>query len=186
MKLQRLLSCAFTALVVCSGAHALADVDSGPAVDNPVPELKVYAVTGEHADKEVTISAERMDKPTVWVFVPKDQWDRPMARMIKELDGKLADVTDARLVAVWLTDDQFTTKEYLPKAQQSIKLERSALTFYQGDPAGPADWGINPDANVTVVVSGGGRIGATWGFVSVNETVTEQILSALKEAGGGS
>ena len=184
MKLQQLIPCLCAALFVAPGL-ARADVDSGPAVGNPVPELKVYAVTGDHADKEVTISTERAAKPTVWIFVPKDKFDRPMARLIKELDGKLADVTDARLVAIWLTDDQFTTKEYLPKAQQSIKLERSALTFFQGDPAGPADWGINPDADVTVVVTGGGKVAATWGFVSANETVAEKILTALKEAGGG-
>lgn len=167
-------------LVLVSSARA--DVDSGPAVGNPVPELKVYAVTGEHADKEVAISEERKDKPTVWMFVPKDKWSRPMARLMRELDAKLKDIGEAHLVAVWLTDDQFTTKEYLPKAQQSIKLQDSSLTFYQGDPAGPADWGINPDAEVTVVVSGAGKIVATWGFVAVNETVLDDVLAALKRA----
>ena len=184
MQLQRFIPIVCTALLAAPGL-ARADVDSGPAVGNATPELKVYAVTGDHADKEVTISTERAAKPTVWVFIPKDKFDRPMGRLIKDLDGKLGEITDAQLVAIWLTDDQFTTKEYLPKAQQSIKLERSALTFFQGDPAGPADWGINPDADVTVVVTGGGKVGATWGFVSVNETVAEKILTALKEAGGG-
>jgi hypothetical protein len=180
------ICCVQIACVVCViAAAAWADVDSGPAVGNAVPELKVYAVTGEHADKEVTMSAERGDKPTVWMFVPKDMWNRPMARLMKDLDTQIKDVNDAQLVGVWLTNDQFTTKDYLPKAQQSIKLERSALTYYQGDPAGPADWGINPDAEVTVVVTGGGKIAATWGFVSVNETVAEQILTALKQAGDG-
>jgi len=175
------------ACVVCVVATvARADVDSGPAVGNPVPELKVYVVTGEHADKEVTISAERGEKPTVWLFVPKDKWNRPMARLFKDLDTRLKDLTDAQLVGIWLTDDQFATKDYLPKAQQSIQLAHTALTYYQGDPSGPADWGINPDAEVTVVVTGGGTIAATWGFVSVNETVADQIMTALMQAGGGS
>lgn len=166
-------------------AAAWADVDSGPAVGNAVPELKVYAVTGEHADQEVTISSERADKPTVWMFVPKDRWNRPMARLMKDLDAKLKDLADARIIAVWLTDDQFATRDYLPKAQQSIMLERTTLTYYQGDPAGPADWGINPDAEVTVVVTGGGKITATWGFVSVNETVSDDVLAALMQPGSG-
>jgi hypothetical protein len=180
------ICCIQAACIVCVvAAVAWADVDSGPAVGNPVPELKVYAVTGEHADKEVAISTERGEQPTVWMFVPKDKWNRPMARLLKDLDAKIKDVTDAQIVAVWLTDDQFATRDYLPNAQKSIQLERSALTFYQGDLAGPADWGINPDAEVTVVVTGGGKIAATWGFVSVNETVADQILTALKAAGDG-
>lgn len=179
-------SCILVACVALSlAAVAWADVDSGPAVGNPVPELKVYAVTGDQADKEVAISTERADKPTVWMFVPKDKFNRPMARLMKDLDTKLKDLTDAQIIAVWLTDDQFATKDYLPKAQQSIKLEHSVLSYYQGDPAGPADWGINPDAEVTVVVTGGGKIAATWGFVSVNETVADEIVTALKQAGGG-
>ena len=164
-----------------------ADVDSGPAVDNPTPEMKVYAVTGDVTDKEVDYTEQRDGKPTIWMFVPTDKWSRPVARLMRELDTNLKDVSDdAYIVAVWLTDDQFKTKDYLPRAQQSLKLGHTALTFYQGKPTGPADWGINPDADVTVVVTAGGKIKATWGFVSANETVAEDVLETLKTDGDGS
>ena len=176
---------AIVGLIWCSST--LADVDSGPAVDNPTPEMKVYAVTGEVTDEEVDYTARREEKPTVWMFVPKDKWTRPVARLMRELDKNLRDANDdAYIVAVWLTDDQFTTQDYLPRAQQSLKLSNTALTYYQGKPEGPADWGINPDADVTVVVTAGGKVRATWGFVSANETVAEDVLEAVKKTGDGS
>ncbi len=174
------------ALGVVAGAltsSLRADVDSGPAVGNDVPALKVYAVTGDITDKEVDYAAERAEKPTVYVFIPKAKWDRPTARFLKDLDTKLRETApEGLVVAVWLTDDQFVTKDYLPKAKQSLDLKHTALTYYQGDVAGPPDWGLNSEADATVVVAGKKKIGATWGFVSVNETLLRKVLAAVKEA----
>ena len=165
---------------VLTGA-ARADVDSGPAVGNPVPEVKVSAVTGESAGQDdLDYAAHRAEKPTVWVFVPKAKWDRPMARLVKTLDEKIAAANaEAQVVAVWLTDDPFATKDYLPKAQMSLKLEHTALTYFPRDPVHLGDWGINPDADVTVVVSAAGKIVKAWGFTSPNDTLARQVLAEI-------
>ena len=55
------------------------DVDSGPENGKKVPALKVFDTTGPKQDIEVDYAAERKDKPTVYVFVQADKWDRPMA-----------------------------------------------------------------------------------------------------------
>jgi hypothetical protein len=158
-----------------------ADVASGPPVGGKVAPLKVFDVTGKHKDKEVDYAAERKDQPTVYVFI--HEWNRPVARFLRTLDEAIKqDFDKAYQVAVWLSEQPEQTKEYLPKAQQSLKLESTALTVFQGEKRGPDGWGINDMAHVTVVVVVKNKVAATFGLVSVNETDARPVRMALKKA----
>lgn len=161
---------------------AIGDVTSGPAVGSNVPELKVTAVTGEFSNQSIDYAAKRAAKPTLYVFVPAKKWTRPVARLIKKLDQEVTG-TDAaaELVAVWITDDVAASKDYLPKAQQSMQLQHTSLTVFDGPISGPQDWIVAPEADVTVVVARDGRTVATFGFVSANDTVAKDVLAALKK-----
>jgi hypothetical protein len=171
-------------LAVCFGAAvARADVESGPAAGEKAAALRVMAVTGDHENKELDYVAERKDKPTVYVFIAADKWDRPVARYLRTLDEKLGKLGgESRAVAVWLTDDANQSKAYLPKAQKSLKLEQTALTVFPGDKSGPDGWGVNPDASVTAVVVQRGKVAASFGYRSVNDTVVPEVEAALKKA----
>src|SRR5215207_1745490 len=142
----------FFALAVLFGIDAPARAkDSGPAADSGVAALKVLTATGDDAGKEVDYAAARKDKPTLYVFVDSTHWDRPIARFLRALDeelGKRKD--DAHMIIVWLTDDVEKAKEYLPRAQESLKLANSTFTIH-GTTGGPADWAINAD--VTAVAA---------------------------------
>jgi hypothetical protein len=159
-----------------------ADVASGPAENTIPPAFKVHVVVGESADKdkEVDLVAIRDKKPTVYAFVPADKWGRPTARLLKVLDQGLKTTDDARLCAIWLTGDHNATHEYLPKAQTSLQFERTDLADFAGDAGGPPEWGINADADLTVVIVRDGKVVKTWGFVSPNDTVAKDVLDALK------
>src|ERR1051325_4655932 len=134
--------------------RAFGDVASGPKEGEKAAELKVYAVTGEAKEKDVNYTELRKDKPTVYIFVQADKWDRPMFRFIKTLDEKLGDA--GQVVAVWLTEDVDKSKVYLPKI--SSYFTNAALTVFPGEKAGPKDWGINIDAHLTAVVVSGGKV----------------------------
>ncbi len=158
------------------------ELATGPAA-GAVPELKVFDTTGPNTGSEVDYAADRKGKPTVYVFIAADKWDRPVARFLKVLDTEIAkDSDDAYLVAVWLTDDVEKTKTYLPKAQQSITLGRTALTCFTGDKSGPKDWNIHPDAHLTAVVSNDGKVVQNFGYRSVNETDVPAVREALQKA----
>jgi hypothetical protein len=117
--------------------------------------------------------------------VPRDKWDRPIARFIKQLDQQAGEVhKDVLLVGVWLTDNPESTREYLPLAQQSLKLDRTALTYFHGDDYSPADWVINDRAHLTVVIANRKKVASTMSYVSVNETDVPKVLRALQEAVG--
>src|SRR5262245_11128705 len=111
--------------VLAAAAGAIGDdLKSGPAVGSKVADLKVVAATGPNAEKEVNVPALREGKPTVYLFVQSDHWDRPVARFLKEIDKGLPEASaQAEAVAVWLTDKPDEAKEYLPRAQQSLRFQ---------------------------------------------------------------
>ena len=105
-----------------------------------------------------------------------------MARFLRKLDEAVRKEGDTRIVAVWLTDDAEKTKKYLPVAQQSLQFERTALTCFTGGKDGPKGWGVNADAHLTAVVANKGKVAATFGFRSLNETDVPGVRDALKKA----
>jgi hypothetical protein len=160
-----------------------AQVDSGPSAGSKLESLKVIAATGDDAGKEVDSAAARKEKPTVFVFVQADKWDRPMARFLRDMDQTLAkDRNDVQIIAVWLTDDVEKAKEYLPKAQNSLKLAQTTFAVFPGDKNGPSGWGINGEAHVTAVVAQDQKVSGSFGYRSVNETDAPSVLKKLKPA----
>jgi hypothetical protein len=86
-------------------------------------------------------------------------------------------------VAVWLGDKAFEKhKEYLPRFQTSMKLEKTSLAAFDGDAGGPNGWGVNPDSHLTVVVANKGKVAKSFALVSVNETDVKPVLEELKKA----
>ncbi|HZU37347.1 MAG TPA: hypothetical protein VFA18_15595 [Gemmataceae bacterium] len=159
------------------------DVASGPEKGAKVPALKVHDVTGEYMDKSVDYAAERKDKPTIYLFIRADKFDRPMNRFMKELDKLVKkDFEDTYIVAVWLTEEADKTKEFLPRVQQSVQYEATALTYYPGDKTGPKDWNINLDAHLTAVVANKQKVAAKFAYNSLNETDVPGVRDALKKA----
>ena len=170
------------AAVNCS---AWADVQSGPAAGAKVPALPVFAATGAHENKELDYAAERKDRPTIYLIVQGAHFDRPMARFMKAIDKDLAEGKEkAEAVAVWLTDNQDETKERLPKVQQSLQFQATALAVSTGDTSGPKDWGVNDMAHLTVVVAHDGKVAATLAYRTVNETDAAAVIKALRKAVG--
>lgn len=177
--------CRITFLLLAAAALSpsllRAEVQSGPTADSKTPALKVVAATGDLVGQEVDFAAQRKDKPTIYFFVAADKWDRPMARFLKTVDQSLSsDRNDVQIIAVWLTDDVSQSKEYLPKAHDAIKLSQTTLAVHPGDKSGPNEWGINPDAHVTVVVAEGDKVTASFGYRSVNETNAPEVVGKLK------
>lgn len=160
-----------------------AQVASGPAAGAKVEPLKVVIAAGENAGKETDVAEEQKGKPTVFVFVQADKWDRPVARFLRTLDVDLAkERTDVKIIAVWLTDDVMKSKDYLPKAQESLKLSQTTWSVHPGDKGGPAGWGINADAHLTAVVVQDNKVTASFGYRSVNETDVPAVIKELKPA----
>jgi hypothetical protein len=149
-----------------------------------VKPLKVFAVTGEFAGKEVDYAAERKADTTVTIFVNAEQWTRPAARYLKVLDTQInkgiPNAEKAVVVAVWLTNDVAKAKEYLPKAQQSLDFSKTALTVFEGQVAGPDGWNADIAAQLTVVVVRNGEEKARFSYKSTNDADVPEVVKALE------
>jgi hypothetical protein len=171
----------FASLCLALSLHA--DVVSGPKVGDKVEDFNAYGVAGLLEGKEGSYLKERKDEPTVFVFVQQEHWSRPMARFLKELDSKGKDANDkAAVVAIWLSEKPGDVKDYLPKAQMSLKFENTSLGVFEGEKSGPNNWGINADAHCTVVVTHKGKVIESIALDSVNETDAKKVVEALKKA----
>ena len=167
-----------------------ADVESGPKAGEKVPALKAFGVVGAVENKEADFAADRKDAPTVYMFVQAEEGGipvggRPLARFMKVLDEQIGKVEGAKGVAVWLGDKAFDKhKEYLPRINTSLNFANTSLAAYDGEKSGPDGWGVNPDAHITVVVAGKGKVIKSFAFVSVNETDVRPVVAELKKAAG--
>lgn len=179
MRHLTLLTATFTLLL--AGPAAASDVDSGPAKGATIPALKVYDCTGDNKDQSIDHAALSRDRVAVYLLVAADRFDRPMNRFMKTLDRKVAEgKLDVSLVAVWLTDDEEKTKQFLPRVQQSVQYEKTPLTLFKGKD-GPKDWNVNGDAHLTVLVANRGKVVARFGYRSVNDADVPAVLGELKK-----
>jgi hypothetical protein len=184
MKASLLAVCASLALAPLARGD-----ESGPKAGEKVPELKVFGVTGTVEGKEADFAKERKDAPTIYIFVQAMEGGlpvggRPAARFMKELDNKIGETSkDAAIVAVWLGEKAFDKhKEYIPRFQMSLKLEKTSLAAYGGEKSGPNNWAVNSDVHLTVVVVNKGKVVKSFAFTSVNETDVKPVLEELKKA----
>lgn len=169
-----------TYLVIAIPTLVQAEVASGPSVGAEVKELKVEAVTGDSAGKEVDLAVEGGDKPTVYLFVNGPRFDRPAARFMKKLDEAVKTHNGkAAAYAVWLTDDKESTKTRLNAIQNSLQFGATSLAVYPSLTQLPDGWGLNADAHLTIVVAVKGKVTANFSYVSVNETVVRAVAEAL-------
>jgi hypothetical protein len=180
-------------LIVCAvlvfAAPARAADESGPKAGANVPALKAFGVVGTVEGKEADFAKDRKDAPTIYVFVQAEEGGipvggRPAARFMKTLDTQLGGASDkAEIVAVWLGEKAFDKhKEYLPKFQMALKLEKTALAAFDGEKSGPNNWAVNADAHLTVVVANRGKVVKSFAFTSVNETDAKAVVDELKKA----
>jgi hypothetical protein len=177
-------ACVVTLACVLFGAPdgRAQDIVSGPEKGGKVPGLSVFDVTGAFKEKTVDYAAERGEKPTIYLLLRSDRFDRPMNRFMKTLDQAVKkDFADTLVVAVWLTEDLDRAKEYLPRVQTSVQYEVTALTCTK-EKTGPQGWNVNEDAHLTAVVAGKGKVAATFGYNSINETDVKGVVEALKKA----
>jgi hypothetical protein len=166
-------------LLVVGEARAQSKPEAGAAVSG----FKVAAVTGACEGKEVTLADKPEKAARVYLFVAADKWDRPIARYLRTLDGELvkgiSGADGAEATAVWLTDDKEQSKEYLPRAQQSLQFSKTALAVFLGDKQGPEGWNLDEGAHLTTVIVRDGKVAASFAYRSTNETDVPEVVKAL-------
>ena len=172
-------------LLVVFGATLLCparEVFSGPRKGAKLPALKVHDCTGENKGKTVDHTEKISDKLAVVVLVSREKFSRPINRFMKSLDEKVSgENKHIPAVAVFFSEEDEKTREFLQRVQTSVNYETMILTSYKGKD-GPKDWNINPDVLLTVVLAKEGKVLTTFAFNSVNEADVPEVFKQVMKA----
>ena len=160
------------------------EIVAGPELNKPIPSLKTTQIVGEQADKEIDCKETAQTKPTLLVFVRSDKWDRPVARVLKQIDdafiAERKDHPDVHVGIIWVSKDAERAKEYLPKVQQSLKMQASSWNFYNGEVYDATGWQLSGDGSLNLVLVKNNK--AVWGraYSTMQEAIAKKVMKELK------
>jgi hypothetical protein len=171
------------ALTVLAASSGLAQ--SKPTVGAEAKPFKAFGMTGQFTGKQVELATGPVAHSQLYLFVAADRWDRPTARYLKVVDSAvlkgIEGVKAIDVYAVWLTNDAQKSKDYLPKAQQSLQFGQTSLAVFEGAKQGPAGWDLDADAHLTAVLVRDGKVVESFAYGSTNETDVPSLIDAIKK-----
>ncbi|WP_437186673.1 hypothetical protein SH668x_000020 [Planctomicrobium sp. SH668] len=145
---------------------AMAD---GLPVGSDVNAFFVKDVTGPSAGTKLCYRCRYGNKPVVSIFAREVNAD--VASLIHEVDGVVGknQAQEMKGLVVLLSDEPEAKEEALKKVANEAKVENVPLTTFDGE-AGPRDYKIAEDSEVTVMMWVGGKL-------KVNETFKKGELN---------
>ncbi len=161
-----------------------ADVASGPQVGDKLGDFKALGFSGPQAEKEFQFLKEAKGDATLVVFVQKIT--RPALQLLRPVDDFAAKQEKLSAHIVWLTGDKGNkdeTKAFLERAKNSLNLQLPLSICLEGD-AGPAAYGLNDMAAITVLVAKNGKVVANFAYADPNGTVAREVIAAVSKALG--
>jgi hypothetical protein len=153
-------------------------VKSGPQVGQDVGAFEPLNLTGPYAGEEKCLVCANGLNPVVVVFAR--EVTEPVAKLVKKIDEATLQHGDDRMgsFVVFLTDDggiKDKAKELLKKE----KIKKTVLAKF--DPAGPEDYKLSKDAEVTVLLYTDLNVKANYAFKKgeLTEKDADKILGDL-------
>lgn len=160
------------------------EVNAGPETGKAVPSLKAIQISGDQQGKTLDWSDASKSQPTVFVFVRSDKWDRPVARTLKQIDAAVNDLRKGEpkvhVCIVWISKDAEKAKEYLPKAQQSIKLQASSWNHFDGEVYDVTGWQLSGDGALNIVIAKEGKVIWGKGYTNPHDSIARKVTQAFQ------
>jgi len=175
-----------------------ADIKSGPDVGKDLPgPFHPFNVTGKEAGNFHCVVCTKELDPVVLVFVRNSAFDEKLVKFLEELDKTVAANPKARInaAAVFLFDDlknivtdDVIRRKYAEKLEAlgaaPTKLDHIILALDDAD--GPKDYGISPEAKVTVLITSRLQVLAKFVYTDEKAIDAAAIVAAVKEKLGTS
>ena len=175
-----------------------ADIKSGPDVGKDLPgPFHPFNVTGKEAGNFHCVVCTKELDPVVLVFVRNSAFDEKLVKFLEELDKTVAANPKARInaAAVFLFDDlknivtdDVIRRKYAEKLEAlgaaPTKLDHIILALDNAD--GPKDYGISPEAKVTVLITSRLQVLAKFVYTDEKAIDAAAIVAAVKEKLGTS
>jgi hypothetical protein len=180
--MKRALTVCLTLAVLASVAVAV-ELKSGLEPRKPIGPFDVVKCAGP--DDKVKVGDELCyrckygTRPMVMVF--SRSTDAKVAALVKKLDSAVAANSSKQLAAFvsLLGSDREALESTAKQFSSSTKVSNVPLVVPVEFENGPADYGINPAAEVTVIVAKGGKVTANHGFAK--GALDDAAISAVIE-----
>jgi len=167
------------AALLCSSAAVAAELKSGLEVGAAPNPFYVHDVTGPAAGKEdLCYRCQYGKRPVVAIFTRK--LDDKVAALVKEVESKVAKNSDKKMAAfvVVLSDDPAANEAKLKELAKKQGIKNVPLTTFESS-AGPEEYKISKDAEVTVLEWVGLKVKANHAFAAgkLNEEGIKAVVS---------
>lgn len=163
-------------LVACVAVQA---EDKGLAVGEGVAPFYVTDVTGPSAGKKLCYRCQYGSKPVVSVFARK--MTPEVAALTKGIDGVVGANEAKKMAAfvVLMTDKPEESEASLKGVAKDQGIKHTPLTTFDGA-AGPEEYKLAQDSEVTVMMWVGGKIAVNKSF-KAGELTTEAVAASVKD-----
>ncbi|MFN0053683.1 MAG: hypothetical protein ACKV0T_16000 [Planctomycetales bacterium] len=124
---------------------------SGPKVGDQPPGFSLQVATGDDAGKTVDYLKAWKDKPVLVIFV--GEMTRPGFGLLRPLDkyARLRQPEGLQVLIVRVTDDREAAARHARLLYEMYEIKSIAGTLEEGK-AGPAEYGLHEEAQMTVVL----------------------------------
>ncbi len=165
---MKIFSVALTLLfagAIVYAASPRSSVKSGLPIGSSVPAYHVNDVTGPNAGVSLCYRCRFGGRPVVNIFTR--EMTPEVAELISQIDKKVGANKSSKMAAfvVHLTDDIKASDSTLKKIAREKHLENTPLTNFDGT-AGPANYKISQNADVTVMMWVKGKVKVNHSFSS--------------------
>jgi hypothetical protein len=175
---------AMSLVVALSASLALAgEVKSGPQAGEKVGAFEVVKAAGNPTDEvaegaKLCYRCKLGARPVVMVFSRKP--DQNLTKLVKELDQVVAKNSEKKMAS--FVNLLGANSEDLTKAAKDFianaKVENIAVVVPQDQPNGPADYKIDPQADVTVLIYKDGTVAVNHAYAAggLNDAEIKKIV----------
>jgi hypothetical protein len=175
--MKKFVAC-IAAVLLGSSAVIAAELKSGLEIGDGVQPFYVQDVTGPSAGKDpLCYRCQYGSRPVVAIFTRKV--DDKVAALVKEVDAKVAKSSEKKMAAfvVVLSDDPASNEAKLKELAKKEGIKIPLTTFEKA--AGPEEYKISKEAEVTVMEWVGGKVKATRAFApgKLNEEGIKGVIS---------
>jgi hypothetical protein len=173
------LFAAGTVVALVAGLAAAAELKSGPQVGDKIrAPFYPLNINGPTPGKKECLVCRNGDKPVVMVFA-RSADDKTLQALIKKIDEATAKNSDCEMgsFVVVLTDDDGTEQKLTDLAKKE-SYKKVVLSI--DNPAGPKEYSVAKDADVTVVLYTDRQVKANYAFKK-GELKDKDVDSIVKD-----
>jgi hypothetical protein len=172
------LAAMFGLTLVVGSASAEGGLKSGPQVGKDVPgPFHPLNINGSEAGKKHCLFCSNGQNPVAMIFAREASPE--VVNLIKKIDAANAKNSDKKMgsFVVFLSDDSELEKK-LKEVAESSKLKHTVLSI--DNPAGPKEYNVAKDADVTVVLYTARKVKSNYAFKK-GELTAKGIEKVVKD-----